>query len=135
MTVATFTTALAGLTITGVTRKLASPPAALSTADLPSQWVQLPTITDEVARTMAQHGKLWAFNSAQFVVAYEAVGQSTQAANWSATLTMMDAVHTALAGSGAALGRGRLTYIIRQAIVNVAGNDYWAVVAEVTVHG
>lgn len=135
MTVATFTAALAGLTISGVTRKLTSPPAALSTADLPTQWVQLPTITDEGTRTMAQHGQLWAINTAQLVVAYDAVGQSTQAANWSATLTMMDSVHNALAGSGSTLGRGRLTYIIRQAIVNVAGNDYWAVVAEVTIHG
>ena len=135
MTVAAFVSALAGITVTGVTRKYTSPPASLSTADLPAQWVQLPSVTDDAARTMAKHGQLWGLTTAQLVIAYDAVGQGTQAANWSGTVTMMDSVWSALASSGSAIGRGRLTYTIRQGVANVAGNDYWAVIAEVTVHG
>ena len=135
MTVAAFLAALGTITISGVATEYDKPPLSLDTAHLPAQWVQYPSVTDETPRTMAKHGQLWGTQTAQLVVAYEAVGQGNQDANWDGTVAMMDSVWTALAGATTTLGRGRMTYNIRQAIVNVAGNDYWGVIAEVTIRG
>lgn len=135
MTIAAFVTALGTITISGVVTEYDKPPLSLNTAHLPAQWVQYPSVVDDTARTMAKHGQLWGATTAQLVVAYEAVGQGTQDANWDGTIAMMDSVWTALAGASSTLGRGRMIYSIRQGIVNVAGNDYWAVIAEVTMRG
>ena len=131
-TLTTFVTDLGDLTVTGVTKKLDEPPRALKTADMPSQWVQVPSI-ERMPATFQSQGKLWDTLRAQLVIAFEPVGQSTQAANWSGILTLMDNLHTALAASSVV--RGRIQYTIAQGIVLVSGNDYWAVIAEVEGHG
>ena len=131
-TVTAFVTALGDLAVTGVTKKLDEPPRALKTADLPAQWVQVPVI-ERMPATFQSQGKLWDTLRAQLVIAFEPVGQSTQAANWSGVLTLMDNLHTALAVSS--LVQGRIQYTISQGIVTVAEINYWAVIAEVEAHG
>ena len=133
-TIVNFVTALGDLTITGVTSKLNEVPRSLKTADLPAQWVQLP-VSEDAPATFQGHGNLWDVLRAQLVVAYEPVGQGTQAANWSGTITMMDSVRTAIATSGQTVVKGKLTYKISQAEVLVGEQSYWAVVAEVEGHG
>jgi len=133
--IATFTTALAGLNVTGVKREFAYPPASLNSEDMPAQWVQLPTIIDDNPRTFTQHGDLWGTLTGQLVIAVIATGQGTQASNFAATLAMMDVVRTALAASAQTAAKGKITYVIRQGEVLVAETAYWAVIAEVTAHG
>jgi len=131
-TITNFVTALGDVTITGVTSKLDEPPRSLATADLPAQWVQVPILEREPA-TFQSQGKLWDTHRAQLVVAFEAVGQNTQAANWSGVLTLLDNVWTAIAA--ASIVQGRLQYTIAQGIVTVAKIDFWAVIVEVEAHG
>jgi len=133
-TIANFVTNLGDITISGVTSKLDAPPASLKTADLPAQWVQLPS-GERAPATFQSHGKLWDVLRAQLIVAYEAVGQSTQAANWSATITMMDSVKDAIAASGQTVVKGKVEWIVRQGSVLVNETSYWAVIAEVTANG
>jgi len=131
-TITNFVTALGDVTITGVTSKLNEPPRSLATADLPAQWVQVPNLAREPA-TFQSQGKLWDTHRAQLIVAFEPVGQNTQAANWAGVLTLMDSVWTAIAA--ASLVQGRLQYTIAQGIVTVAEAAYWAVIVEVEAHG
>jgi hypothetical protein len=131
-TITNFVTALGDIAITGVSNKLNEPPRKLTTADLPAQWVQVPSL-ERAPATFQSQGKLWDTHRAQLVVAFEPVGQSTQAANWSGVLTLMDNVWSAIAL--ASIVQGRLQYTIAQGIVTVADLTYWAVVAEVEAHG
>ena len=131
-TITNFVTALGDVTITGVTSKLNEPPRKLTTADLPAQWVQVP-ILERAPATFQSQGKLWDTHRAQLVVAFEAVGQNTQAANWSGVLTLLDNMWTAIAA--ASIVQGHIQYSIKQGIVTVAKIDFWAVVAEVEGHG
>ena len=131
-TITNFVTALGDVTITGVTSKLNEPPRKLITADLPAQWVQVP-ILERAPATFQSQGKLWDTHRAQLVVAFEPVGQNTQAANWTGVLTLMDNVWTAIAA--ASIVQGRLQYTIAQGVVTVAEVAYWAVIVEVEAHG
>ncbi|HFD38537.1 MAG TPA: hypothetical protein ENJ31_01620 [Anaerolineae bacterium] len=121
---------LGSLVVSGVTRRFEDgPPAKLNAADLPAQWVQMPTGEDapiSVAET-------WPVRRAELVIAVEAVGQSTNPANFAATVDLMDALSSAL--EGFSLGTIDPQWDIRLDGVLVAGNAYWAAIAEVTVSG
>jgi len=132
-TYANFVSNLGDLSITGVTRAYDEPPTSLSTADLPALWVQFP-VGEEGPLTFQAHGG-WPTLRAQLVIAYEAVGQSTQAANFSGTVAMMDNIAKALHPAIGTVVKGKLTWTIRQGIVTVAGQDYWAVITDVEGHG
>lgn len=131
-TITNFVTALGDVTITGVISKMNEPPRSLATADLPAQWVQVP-ILERMPATFQSQGKLWDTHRAQLVVAFEPVGQNTQAANWGGVLTLMDNIWTAIAA--ASIVQGRLQYTIAQAVVTVAEVTYWAVIVEAEAHG
>lgn len=131
-TLTAFVTSLGDLTVTGVTTKLDEPPRSKQTADLPAQWVQAPVI-ERAPATFQKQGKLWDILRAQLVIAYEPVGQSTQAANWAAILAGIDNLHTALAGSS--MVQGRIQYTISHGIVLMAGIEYWAVIGDIEGHG
>ena len=83
---ADFITNLGDLEIDGVSYQLDEPPTMLN--DLPAQWVQFPR-GDESALTFRSHGG-WPTLSSQLIVAYQAVGQGSQAENFSGTVTLMD---------------------------------------------
>ena len=127
-TYAAFTTALAGLTVTGVTRKFTEPPESSGTADLPASWPGLPR-GDEHPITFTSEGG-WSTCVCDLVIAVEAVGQNTQSANYASTMTIIDALSTALRGT--TIGRTKLLWTISANVqVIVAGTPYWAVVATV----
>lgn len=130
-TLAGFISGLAALNVTGVRRTYAYPPASLSNADLPALWVQLPSLSDEVVAFRA--GAHWPTLKAQVVIALEAVAQSTQAANFSQTVTMLDNLISAL--RGADVCASPLSVTARVAVVEVAGAAFWAVIAEVEGRG
>ena len=122
--------ALAGLSVSGVTRQYTQgPPAALNSADLPAQWVEL-SQGDEAPISV---GGTWPTLRADLVVAYEAAGQGTQPANFEGTVDVMDALVTAL--RGLSLGQTKPAWEIRLEMALVARSAYWAVVASVTVEG
>jgi len=130
-----FVTNLAGLTITGVTKKNVFPPLALNTADLPTSWVEIPS-GEEGAMTLTATGG-WPIFRAALVVAVEAVAQEQQVTNWTSVLTMLDNVSKALRATvpGTTLVRGGISWSIRVVIKTVSGIDYWAVAADVEGYG
>lgn len=131
-TLAVFVTALGAMPVTGVKRYYSEPPASLSDADLPAQWVQLPQSAEAPLTFQANGG--WPRLTAQLVIAYQPVAQNTQAANWSGTLAILDAMATALhAATG--IGRGGLSWTVRPGIATVAGVEYWAAIADVIGNG
>lgn len=133
-TLTAFVTALGDLTVTGVSRAYDEPPTGLNDADLPSMWVQLPQ-SEEAALTLDGVGG-WPVLRAQLIIAYQASAQGTQSANWSGTLAMLDALAAAFHGTApGTLGKGKISWSIRPGQVNVAGIDYWAVIADVEGNG
>lgn len=133
-TLTEFTTALGNLTVTGVTRAYDGPPTNLESADLPSMWVQLPQ-SDEAALTFSGAGG-WPILRAQLIIAYQSSAQDTQAANWSGTLAILDALAAALRNTApGTLGESKPTWSIKPGQVTVAGVDYWAVIADVEANG
>ncbi len=126
-----FLNGLAALTVSGVTSKLTHPPVSLSSAELPVQWVQLPT-GNEAPITFGTAGG-WPTFQAEFVVAVEAVAQDRVEESFAATVSMLDNVSSAL--RGASLTRGPLRWSVRAVVLEVAGLAYWAVVATVEGSG
>lgn len=125
---------LEALVVAGVARRYTEgPPLSLNTADLPAQWVQLPAGESEAMVLGDAAGSRWPTFSADLIIAIEAVGQSTGGANFDATITLMEALRTRLELTD--LTEAPLAWVMRQAIVTVAGNDYWAVVASVRGQG
>jgi hypothetical protein len=123
-----FMAALQGLTVTGVTKKAHEPPRQVSTADLPLQFVRLPTGVEE-ARTRDHPGG-WLTITCELVVLLEPVMQSLPAVNFALTLTMLDNISAALRGTqvGASLNR----WTIRGDYITVGDTPFWGIVAAVS---
>lgn len=133
-TYAAFTSAVSGVTISGVTRKYTYAPDSLSTADLPASWIRLPGGGTNLGTLASQCSGTGATRFVDLVVCLEPTGQEQTSANMSATITMMDSVETALDGLGAygaALSSVILEYSLAGQGVIVGGVPYWAVVATV----
>lgn len=125
---ATFTAALAALSVTGVTRKFAYPPASVGTADLPAMYPALPRGI-EGGLTFVSNGG-WPALFCDLIVLLEPVGQNTQSGNYAATIAMIDNVSAALRSSD--IGRAKLNWeTITNVQVDVAGTPYWAVITTV----
>lgn len=122
-----FVSAVAALEIAGVPTRFSYPPA--SVAKTPCSFPMLPT-GQEGALTIGANGG-WPAQRVDLVVLYQAVAQSDPQANFEGCLTTMEAVSAALR----AARFSKLTWSMRQAVVTVAGVDYWAVVASVEGHG
>ena len=131
-TFAAFTQALQALDVAGVVKRLDYIPASIS--DLPCQWVQMPESTEGMMTFEGTGG--WPELRAQVIIAVEAVAQGQPLSNWNATITMMDAMATALrAVAAGTLAKTKPVFRLRMVTVTVAGNDYYAVEATVTVNG
>jgi hypothetical protein len=131
-----FVNALEAVVVTGVNRRYGNgPPQSLNSSDLPAQWVQLPRGGD----TTITFGSLggWPTLAADFVIAVEAVGQNVTDVNFPLTVSMMDNVMSAFTSAETCglFTKSVPTYEIRQTVVQVAGIDYWAVIATVTGRG
>jgi hypothetical protein len=124
------------LTVTGINRKYTHPPAALNTADLPASFPWGFRRRQE-PMTFEAHGG-FPFLTLDFVIACEAVGQSTQPANYELIQTLTDALDTALAGvAPKAIGKGPVLWEIRggDVRIEVAGNEYWGIIATIEGRG
>ena len=133
-TMTAYVNALEALSITGVTKTYQGPPRKLETADLPAAWVQLPT-GEEGALTFGTHGG-WPTLTAELVIAYEPVAQNMQEPNFQNTITQLDNLNTALrAVEPTGLGKSHIEWTIRQDMVIVNNEPYWAVVATITGRG
>jgi hypothetical protein len=88
---------------------------------------------NEAAMTIRGAGG-WPSFKAQLVLALASTAQSTQAANWAATLAACEAVRTALRASSS-LAKSKPVWVIRPVTVKVAEVAYWSVVAEVSANG
>lgn len=133
-----FVDALEALNISGVETVFdKGPPKSLTTERLPAQFVQLPRGEDR-GFVFGEFEAIFSQFTADLVVAVEAVGQGEEPYhNFDETVDMMDNVNSALSSvSGCdVIAKTKHTWEIRQTIVQVAGNDYWAVVATVRGSG
>jgi len=125
-------TALSAMSVTGVTRVYAYPPTSLNNADLPAMWVQLPTM-DSGRPLVLSAASGWPRLTVDVIIAVEPVGTGTQAANFAAQVTLLDALDAALAATD--IGKARPDWRITAGGVTIAGNDFWALRAEVNIHG
>lgn len=132
-TFTTFLGNLGDLAISGVSIRMDYVPPSL--ADLPCQWVQLPT-GDEAPLTFDGSGG-WPTMRAQLVIAVVAAAQGTPSQNWAATVAIMDAALTTMrAVAIGALGQGKPTWTIRGPLtVTVNETDYWGAIVDVTAYG
>jgi hypothetical protein len=73
----------------------------------------------------------WSSIICDLVIAVEAVAQDTQSANYTSTMTIIDALSTALRATSV-IGRAKLAWSIQTNVqVAVAGIPYWAVIATI----
>lgn len=127
---ATFVTNLTGMSVTGVTRVYTEPPRSLNTADLPAMWPQLPTAENSSVTLTHASGLRQA--TVDLIIAVEPYQQSTNNANFSATITLLDNIETALVTNAASFGIDR--WSVRQGILEVTENNSFWILA-VTVEG
>lgn len=128
-TLATFVSSVVGCSPSGVKKEYAYPPLSLSTADLPASFVMPPESGLSAQVTTCRVGEK--IRACEFVVVIEPVAQETQPVNYSALVTMADAVETAL--DALDLTTFGLTYEINTTSeIAVAGVQYWGVSAMVS---
>lgn len=122
---------VAGITIDGVTRQYTSPPATINTADLPASYPRLPGGDNETATLTYGRG----LHSAvvELCVVLEPVRQSSNSVNYTAALTMLDAIKTALTSNASTYGIDR--WGIQIEIDRIGDVDYWQIVARVEGSG
>jgi len=122
--------ALEALDITGVVRQYTQGPPLNppGVADCPFQYVRYPG-SDEIGIVFGEQGG-WPTLRAELVIGVEPVGQNIGYENFDDTVDMMDNVATALRDSECTIA-GVLSWSVRQVIDVVAGESYWAVVANV----
>jgi hypothetical protein len=131
-TYATFTAAVAALSIAGRKRAYTSPPMQITTADLPASYPRLPSggLNPDSLSTCTSSGNR---RVVDLVVVVEPMGQGTQPQNYAATLAIIDAVENALrtASDGGTITPW-LEWTLSIAPVVVGDTPYWAVTATVT---
>lgn len=129
---ADFVGALGNMTVTGVTKKMTSPPRQVSTAQLPLQFPRLPAGTNSVetlsSTTALKRG------TCELVILVEAVGQSTLPLNFALALTLLDNLDAAL-GTLAASGTVDDWAIRQGAEVLADDTQFWALIATVRGSG
>lgn len=129
-----FVDGLEALVVSGVTRRyMSGPPLSLNTADLPAQWIQLPAGESEAMVLGDASGSRWPTFNADLIIAIEAVGQSTGGANFDAAVATMENLRTRLELTD--LTEAPLSWAMRQVVVTVAKNDYWAIICSVIGQG
>ena len=125
---------LEATSITGVNRAFTQgpPEGSPGTSDCPFQYVRYPQ-GEEIPVVFGEQGG-WPTLRAELVVCVEPTGQSTAPANFDDTVDMMDAIITGLRALSC-ITKSHLTWSLRQTVDIVAGQAYWAVVANVEGHG
>ena len=137
-TFASLVTSISGLTITSVTRTYTSTPESLGKADLPAQFIRLPS--GNVGYAPADCDETEITRTIELVVCIEPVALETASQNFDDTVEMMDYMQSAVstwaylpAQNGVAI-----TYSIStsgDAPVYVGDTAYWAVIATIAARG
>ena len=130
-TYAAFVSGLAGLTISGVTRKYTEPPGTVGDADMPISYPRLTSQSNETL-TIGQVGGLDR-GTADLVVVVERYEVNSNAANFAATVAMVDAINTAMKAAIDTLGIDR--WEIRPEDVTIGTSQCWALVVTVEASG
>jgi hypothetical protein len=121
--------ALETLAPTGVTTKITSgPPRELTAAQLPAQWVEIPTSENRPACAGAEGGDRTM--NADMVVALEPVAKDSPTATFPTCVTMLDSIDAALRAFDSPL-IGPMTWRSRLAIVPVGQYPFWSVVTSI----
>ena len=128
---ATFTNALYGLTVTGVTRNYLQPPQQVSTADLPILFTRLPSGTEGPIMGVRTGG--WPTLRADVVILVEPFHQGQSSTNYALALTLMDNLSAALRAAN--LGEGPARWNIESRLEIIVDTPYWVVVASVESTG
>ena len=135
MTVTAFYGALNSLVLTGVTRRYAFGPNGINTADLPAQWVRLPSSGLGISTGFASaENDTSKERVAELVIAIEAAGQETPGANTTSVLTLVDNLESALDAWDASVS-GYVDYSIDTGQVATGQQAYWGLIATVTMRG
>jgi hypothetical protein len=95
LTATSLTTALAALSVTGVTTKLAYFPLSLNNASLPVMWPGVPRI--EVVESVMDNNGLDVTIGCDLTIATKPLLQGEKSGGYSANLTIMDALQAAVA--------------------------------------
>jgi hypothetical protein len=130
-TYAAFVTAVAGVSVTGVTTAYTSPPSQLNTAALPVSYPRLPELEREVIAFGYQAGLQ--SSTVEMVFLIEPIMQNLSSANFASMTALVDAIDTAYAANAATIGIDR--WNIRQETSAYGETEYWALVATVEASG
>jgi len=123
-----YVTTLAGLSVAGVVKTYTAPPTQMNTAQLPAQWVRLPSGETQVV-TLAGGVGIPSF-SCDLVIAVEAVSQNTQPVNYAKALALLDALQATLTTE--ALDGVADSWSLRLDSEQIGTAWYWVIVATVT---
>lgn len=134
-TYAAFVTAISDLTITGVTRLEDTTPESIGAADLPFQFVRLPS--GDFADAPVTCTEVGTTKTIDLVVCVQSSGLGLADLNYEDTVTMMDYVETALIAWDAAVAQNGVLveYSITAGDEEVGDVSFWSVVATVTIKG
>jgi hypothetical protein len=94
LTAASLTTALAALSVTGVTSKLTYFPLSLNNASLPVMWPGVPRI--EAFESVMDHNGLDVTVSCDLTIAVKPLLQGEKSGGYAANMTIMDALESAI---------------------------------------
>lgn len=122
-----FVDAVQALSVTGVNRKYEEPPRKFNTADLPCSFVWFPS--GDNAPLMFEGGREFRRRAVDLIVVYDSTALDADA-DFTATITMMDNVETALASLS--VGQSKPTWsMISRLYDETATRRYWAVIATI----
>jgi hypothetical protein len=123
------TSVVTTLSVDGVTRQYAEPPASLSNADLPASYPESIQVVQSPL-TLKSHGGSTDF-FCTFVIACVPGGLGTAPTNFNKIVELSDNLDAALRAAVGTIGQGTLKWDIRGGVVagviEVAGNTYWGI--------
>lgn len=128
---ATFTAAVAALSITGVRRTYTEPPRIINLTDMPCQFPRLPQ--GEHTPITSGSGGGWPALRCELVILTDSILTENQEVSWDDTITLMDAAATAL--RSASLASGPVVWTLRPEIMQHQGTYYHAIIADIRSTG
>ena len=129
-----FMAALGALSVSGVTTKFNYIPGQVDTASLPLLFVRLPENNEGPLTADGEGG--WPRLTAEVVIDVEPYAQNRHQQNYAATVTLIDALATALrAVAPGVVAKSKLSWETRARQDYIGETLYWLIVARVTGNG
>lgn len=132
-TLAALSSAIYGLTVTGVTRKLQYRPQAIDAADLPLSFCRLPTRRRDISTLTYGQGLKHATIEWVFLVAM--LNLDTVAANDADAVTLIDAIGDVLESNAGSLGMDSYEIATDEDTIGDGATPVQAIVVTVEVSG